>query len=1344
MKKIISFFSILLLAVSVAYPKGDSEYVSFTAQSELISSDAGTHTHRVTVSVTYNIDVSAGVQFKFVLPDGMSLAQEQVNYTGYSLYEAANGALQATFKKQSDGYYWSAIFFDNNYSIFPVSAGTYTIGYFDVVWNTDSENQPVIDFSNCLISDTTGYSSYYDDPFSITLQTDEDPAVTAGLCPNSNHPHIIDMGDAGKWACCNVGASTPWENGGYYAWGETEEKEGYDWSTYIHCDGSEDSCHDLGSNISGTQYDVAHVKWGGKWCMPSNQQIHLLENCSSEWTELNGINGRKFTAPNGGTIFLPAAGGRYRYNDPDDVYSDGSYWSSSQCPSPSYYAYFLQFGSDFTRWYGSYRRIGRSVRPVIDQSESLDPAVESGLCPDSNHPHVIDMGDAGKWACCNVGASAPWEYGGYYAWGETEEKESYSWNNYIHCDGSYDTCHDLGEDIAGTDYDVAHVKWGGEWCMPSRLQQDNLILNCSSEWISLNGVFGRKYVSPDGGAIFLPAAGYIRYGESMNINDDGNYWSSTPYAYVDNKNSQSAFYLNFNNQKNEWYFTSRNWGRTVRPVIYELESDFEPEPEDPASLCPDENHPHIIDMGEAGKWACCNVGANAPWEYGGYYAWGETEEKDNYSVETYIHCDGSYENFHNLGSDIAGTQYDVAYVKWGNMWCLPSVEQIKILLNHCNNEWRTVNGIKGIKFTAPNGRTIFLPAAASYNSDDVGFWGYYWSSTQIPNELYYAYSLNFNPTDSYWSSTNTRNYGFSVRPIISEKTENERYLLLSHEENGVTYSLYKLNDKNDTRVNGDGWTFYKSELTLEVTIDDNTQSYLVSNDLYLCEGDGQPMCMALDFNTRTIHLFTNSKHGNGSYSMNGYYFVSPLDNINFSEEQIFNSENWGWMPYFTYTNGKLELQHFNFAVYSALTSAKNDNGDWSTECKESIYPSDFEARWREIGPVLVIGTENDYNISLSATTEILYVGDEQSVLTISMDNDFEVLMTEFFLHLPQGVEIATASDGYYDVTLNPERISDHTLEIAKNGNGIYHFLCYSPTNKPISGNTGELIFLNLTFDSNIDSGIYEGAISNILIGNKQLKGIEPDDVTFQMEFAGYTMGDVNNDTRINGVDVVEIVNNILGRPSIRFIMKAADFDGNMVINGMDLIEEIDLVMAQMETQAVKPRHVKAENQEAAEGVLQLYRNNDNELSMAILSDDQFTLSQFVLQLNDGQTLDNLSADGAHTIVFRRLSDNRYAVLCYSIANKPFVTNDNILTMSISGEGTVTVTDALFVTDNMQELYVNTASTELATGITEINNSLSAPADIYSISGALIKKNTKSVESLPKGIYIINGKKYIKR
>ncbi|MBR5061197.1 MAG: hypothetical protein IKX24_03545 [Prevotella sp.] len=184
---------------------------------------------------------------------------------------------------------------------------------------------------------------------------------------HASTPQAIDLGlpSGTKWASCNVGATKPEEYGGYYAWGETEEKEVYNWSTYIHCDGSSSTCHDLGSDISGTEYDVAHVKWGGDWVMPTLDDIkELRDNCISEWTTVNGVNGRKFTGPNGNSIFLPAAG--YRWNgDLDDAAGGGYYWSSTQDPSTSYLACFLGFYSGDAKWYRRSRDCGQSVRPVV-------------------------------------------------------------------------------------------------------------------------------------------------------------------------------------------------------------------------------------------------------------------------------------------------------------------------------------------------------------------------------------------------------------------------------------------------------------------------------------------------------------------------------------------------------------------------------------------------------------------------------------------------------------------------------------------------------------------------------------------------------------------------------------------------------------------------------------------------------------------------------------------------------------------------------------------------------------------------------------------------------------------
>ena len=209
----------------------------------------------------------------------------------------------------------------------------------------------------------------------------------AQSCPDDNHPHMIDLGlpSGTKWACCNVGATKPEEYGGYYTWGETEEKSVYDWNsckywTDINGDGyaEDDEFANLGSDIAGTEYDVAHVKWGGSWVMPPHDQLEeLLNNCTYIWTSLNGVKGGQYTGPSGATIFLPAAG--YRWGE-DLHYADGYgyYWSSSQSPYESSYAYFLSFHSEDTYW--AYRRgFGQSVRPVIRETTSIClPELTSG------------------------------------------------------------------------------------------------------------------------------------------------------------------------------------------------------------------------------------------------------------------------------------------------------------------------------------------------------------------------------------------------------------------------------------------------------------------------------------------------------------------------------------------------------------------------------------------------------------------------------------------------------------------------------------------------------------------------------------------------------------------------------------------------------------------------------------------------------------------------------------------------------------------------------------------------------------------------------------------------------
>ena len=194
---------------------------------------------------------------------------------------------------------------------------------------------------------------------------------------NNNGHEYVDLGlpSGLKWATCNVGATTPEEYGGYYAWGETEEKENYSWETYKWCNGSENTmtkyCIDSyygtvdKKTVLEPEDDVAHVKWGGNWRMPTRvEQRELLNSCTWKWTTLNGVNGYNVTGPNGNSIFLPAAG----YRDGTDVNFRGyygNYWSSSLYNDYGNHACDLYVLDYSYHWGISYRYYGQSVRPVL-------------------------------------------------------------------------------------------------------------------------------------------------------------------------------------------------------------------------------------------------------------------------------------------------------------------------------------------------------------------------------------------------------------------------------------------------------------------------------------------------------------------------------------------------------------------------------------------------------------------------------------------------------------------------------------------------------------------------------------------------------------------------------------------------------------------------------------------------------------------------------------------------------------------------------------------------------------------------------------------------------------------
>lgn len=136
------------------------------------------------------------------------------------------------------------------------------------------------------------------DYIEFTERSNNNAQVTSG--------DAVDLGLSVKWASCNVGATSPEENGDLFAWGETETKSKFSQENYLYYDSELESYMDIGTDIKGTDYDVAHVKWGGNWRMPTFDELQeLKKKCEWKWSKFNGVNGYVVTGPNGNSIFFP-------------------------------------------------------------------------------------------------------------------------------------------------------------------------------------------------------------------------------------------------------------------------------------------------------------------------------------------------------------------------------------------------------------------------------------------------------------------------------------------------------------------------------------------------------------------------------------------------------------------------------------------------------------------------------------------------------------------------------------------------------------------------------------------------------------------------------------------------------------------------------------------------------------------------------------------------------------------------------------------------------------------------------------------------------------------------------
>ncbi len=371
---------------------------------------------------------------------------------------------------------------------------------------------------NSVLENLTSNTTYHVRAYAVSdegLAYGEDQSFTTEI---ENHEYVdLGLPSGTLWATCNIGANAPEEYGDYFAWGETQPKSTYVWSTYQYCNGSYNTltkyCSKSSYGYNGftdnlttllPEDDAATANWGNVWRMPTKEEFEeLYNNTNVTWTTQNGVSGRLFTASNGNSLFLPAAGLRSG-SSLNYAGSYGGYWSSSLSMSYPNSACCFTFGSgNYQTEYHS-RDYGHSVRAVrsgqnvqsytisvsaspIDggnvsgggihgqgQNCTVTATANSGyvftnwtengevvstdatytftvvgnrnLVANFEIPTIVDHAyvDLGLpsgllWATCNVGADNPEDYGDYFAWGETAPKDYYDWSTYQYCNGSSTT-----------------------------------------------------------------------------------------------------------------------------------------------------------------------------------------------------------------------------------------------------------------------------------------------------------------------------------------------------------------------------------------------------------------------------------------------------------------------------------------------------------------------------------------------------------------------------------------------------------------------------------------------------------------------------------------------------------------------------------------------------------------------------------------------------------------------------------------------------------------------------------------------------------------------------------------
>ena len=228
-------------------------------------------------------------------------------------------------------------------------------------------------FSN-LAEENDYIQNHYEEPFVALIPNTR---LDYNIYGSKNYDFInLGLPSETLWATHNIGANLPEDTGNYYAWGESEEKNNYEWDNYFDNIFDSDHVINYGNNAKETldlEDDAAHLLWSGGWHVPTKDQFtELLNECTWTWTTRNNINGYTVTGSNNNSIFLPITNVIWETEGQDE--DGGYYWTNQlyrQVTLDEETAHILHIDSNRKNLGMVTRAAGCVIRPVINQRQNF-------------------------------------------------------------------------------------------------------------------------------------------------------------------------------------------------------------------------------------------------------------------------------------------------------------------------------------------------------------------------------------------------------------------------------------------------------------------------------------------------------------------------------------------------------------------------------------------------------------------------------------------------------------------------------------------------------------------------------------------------------------------------------------------------------------------------------------------------------------------------------------------------------------------------------------------------------------------------------------------------------------